>query len=168
MNMNENPVYQIQFLLNKLQAYTTKINEIILKINIELNKISNPTINKYYNQLNDLTNNNINIYQNPMNLNLNTENKFLNRKISFTFIREVYTGTEKIYLSMDENSLLKELFNEYYKKIKRDDLVTNSDYTSFLFNLNNKTRLNGYINNQIKDLINEEKATIFVDEILED
>ena len=91
MNTNENPLFQIQCLLNQLCSHVTKINEIILQMNIVVNKINNPTLNQYNMQMKEMNNfmNFMNL--NQMNYNINMENNALEtkvRKVTFNFRKD--------------------------------------------------------------------------------
>ena len=154
-----NPFYQIQNLLNEVNAYVYKINQIILQINniINLNLNNNNSSNFLSHNKTNEENNfiNMNIFNNMMNqMNNNMNNDILNNKkkddIDYINVNFIKDNGQKTLLSIDNNKTINELLNMYCQKNNRFELIDNYDqYLAFLFNAE---VLNKKKNKIIKDM----------------
>ena len=136
MNMNENPFSQIQMLLSELSIYVNKVNEIIIQMNLIMNKMNYPIINQPNIQMNEMNNfmNMMNV--NQMNLNNNIENNFeINKKKFFYNFQFSESNGKVIGFPFEIDKSCNDLFNEYCRRSNNFNFIDNYDnYIDFIFN----------------------------------
>ena len=150
MNMNENPFSQIQMLLSKLSIYVNKVNEIIIQMNLIMNKMNYPIKNQPNIQMNEMNNfmNMMNV--NQMNLNNNIENNFEIDKNKLFQTFKFSTYKEKIVFSFDVDKSCNDLFNEFCRRSNNFNFVNNYDNNVQFFY--NADIINKFKDKKIKDV----------------
>ena len=176
MNNIINPFYQIQNLLNEVNAYVYKINQIILQINniINLNLNNNNSNNFLFNNRINKANNLINMnnfmnMMNQMNNNMN-DDILINKKkenINYAKVTFIKVNGPKTELSIDNNKTVNELLNIYFQKNNRFEFIDNYE-KNFVF-LFNAIFLNEKKNEIIKDMnIRNHSVITVIEEVIEE
>ena len=160
--MNNN-ITQLQFLLNELNNYVIKVNDIITQMYNVLNQLNNPIPNQFNNQMNNMENFMNMMNMNQMNFNLNMNNNNLNledKNEQITYCNILFNNSNtRTLISMDINKTINELLNEYLKRINKIDLIDNYDNKfSFIYNAN---KLNDNKDSKIKNFF-DKLAEIYV------
>lgn len=126
---SQNPIQQLQMLLNQLGNYIYQVNSIITQMNSILSQINNPFLNQINTNLMSSFNNQSLNFNNNLNQNLfNLPNVNLPKysPINVTFdiidmdlnIRNIASPNGKINLIIDHDMTLKELIEIFFQKFK--------------------------------------------------
>ena len=173
MSQNNNSnLYQLQDYLDQISNYIYKINETILQMNAIINQMNCPMMgqinnlgNNQMNQMGNFINNN-----NDLNFNFNfsqglkeRESIISNKRVTNIVFRQYNGNFTNIII--DEEKKVEELFNIFFKRIGRPELINNYE-GKFYFEEGSLGLLEKYKNNKIKEIL-KNGMSIFAKEINE-
>ena len=160
--MNNN-INQLQFLLNELNNYFLKVNDIIIQMYNIINQLNTPVSNKFNNQMEKIENF-MNMNQMNFNSNINTNIILGDNNKEKNYCNIIFNNSNfKTFIPIDINKNINELLNEYLKKIKRIKLIDNYD-NKFLF-IYNGNKLNENKDSKIKNIFLSKFGEIYVHQI---